>query len=591
MSQPSWIGQSLGGRYKIEEILGQGGMSTVYKATDANLKRVVAVKLIHPHLSNDQDFVRRFEEEATTVAQLRHPNIVQVFDFNHDGDIYYMVLEFIPGETLQARLRRLNISDRRLSIEESIKFGIHICEADGYAHKRGMIHRDIKPANIMLDIFGKAILMDFGVVKIMGGQQHTATGAVVGTAQYMSPEQIMGEPADERTDIYSIGVSLFEMVSGRPPFEADSAMTLMMMHLNDPLPDLHKLQPNISDDLVAVIEKALAKKRSDRYQSTAQMAADLKNVIVRQSGDLPAGQSTTEEAPSPQATFIEPPVDRLGPDLEAELQPERGTLLETPPEMSPPSRTQIENASAVAAESPSAGGITGGRPPGGQAPPGAYGGASGRPAQPSSLQLPWKRRLSLIVAGGIVVLIGVVCLIAGGILIYNRIYSGAGAPISASLPSPTMTAAALAAVNSPLPTATPTATATLAPPTQTLPPTDTPLPSLTPTPTVPPGILYVRINSITIDDQNRYVVAYETFEYTEKLPGMHVHFFFNTVKPEDAGNPGKGPWFLYGGPRPFTGYKVTDRPKAANQMCALVANPNHSIHLDSGNCVDLPVTP
>ena len=187
MSRPNWIGQTLGGRYRIDEILGQGGMSAVYKAYDPNLKRVVAIKLIHSHLASDPKFVSRFEEEATAVAQLRHPNIVQVFDFNHDGDLYYMVQEFIPGETLQERLRRLSKAGRRMAVTEAIQYTLNICEATGYAHQRDMVHRDIKPANIMLDTHGQAILMDFGIVKIMGGTQHTATGAVVGTALYMPP--------------------------------------------------------------------------------------------------------------------------------------------------------------------------------------------------------------------------------------------------------------------------------------------------------------------------------------------------------------------------------------------------------------------
>jgi serine/threonine protein kinase len=190
MEQNNWRGRTLGGRYRIEEILGRGGMSAVYKATDPNLNRVVAVKLIHPHLSDNPEFVVRFKEEATAVAQLRHPNIVQVFDFDNDGDTFYMILEFVPGETLQDRLKRLNAAQRHLSVTDAIKFTAQICDAAEYAHQRGMIHRDIKPANVMLDINGQAILMDFGIAKIVGGQQHTATGATVGTALYMSPEQI-----------------------------------------------------------------------------------------------------------------------------------------------------------------------------------------------------------------------------------------------------------------------------------------------------------------------------------------------------------------------------------------------------------------
>ncbi|HEC21870.1 MAG TPA: serine/threonine protein kinase, partial [Chloroflexi bacterium] len=261
MSQPSWIGYHLGGRYIIEELLGQGGMSTVYRATDPNLRRPVAVKLIHPHLSSNAEFVRRFEEEAAAVAQLNHPNIIKVFDFNHDGDTYYMVLEYVPGETLQDRLKRLNEAGRRMPLSEVIDITASICDAVDYAHRRGMIHRDIKPANVMLSTQGRAILMDFGVAKILGGEQHTATGAVIGTALYMSPEQARGERPDERADIYSLGVMLFEMISGRPPFEADSAMTTMMMHVSDPVPDLSELAPGIPPGLKAIVEKALAKNR------------------------------------------------------------------------------------------------------------------------------------------------------------------------------------------------------------------------------------------------------------------------------------------------------------------------------------------
>jgi serine/threonine protein kinase len=257
-------------------------MSAVYKATDPNLKRVVAIKLIHSHLSGDTQFIKRFEEEAAAVASLRHPNIVQVFDFNADAGVYYMVLEFLPGETLQDRLKRLSDEKRLLSIEESIQYTINICDALGYAHQRGMVHRDIKPANIMLDIHNQAILMDFGIVKMVGGDSHTATGAVVGTARYMSPEVIRAEVPDARADIYSLGVTLYEMLSGRTPFMADSAMTLMMMHLNDPVPDPRNLRADVPQALVEVLVKAMAKNREDRYRSAAEFAAALKGVLSAQ---------------------------------------------------------------------------------------------------------------------------------------------------------------------------------------------------------------------------------------------------------------------------------------------------------------------
>jgi tRNA A-37 threonylcarbamoyl transferase component Bud32 len=300
MSNSNIVGTTLGGRYKIQSLIGQGGMASVYKAHDPNLHRSVAIKVIHPHLSDNPDFFRRFEEEATAVAQLRHPNIVQVYDFAHDEGLYYMVMEFVMGETLQTRLKRLNESGRLLSNEEAATFTAEICEAAHYAHERGMIHRDIKPANIMLDVNGRAILMDFGIARMVDAAQHTATGTVLGTAMYMSPEQIQGLQIDARADIYSIGITLFEMLSGKPPFEADSAMTLMMMHLNDPVPNLQEMQVNTPPGLVAITNKALAKNRDERYQSANEMAAEL-----RQLPDQPQAAAAGVPATAPDATIVE----------------------------------------------------------------------------------------------------------------------------------------------------------------------------------------------------------------------------------------------------------------------------------------------
>jgi len=276
MAPQNWIGESIGDRYQIDSLLGQGGMSAVYRATDPNLRRMVAIKLIHTHLSVNPDFVNRFKEEAAAVARLRHPNIVQVFDFDSDDDVYYMVMEYLIGETLQARLKRLNDVQRYMPYLEVIRFCTQLCEAAGYAHKHELVHRDIKPANIMLDLHGQAILMDFGIVKIVGGDTHTATGATVGTAMYMSPEQIRSERVDERSDIYSLGVTLYEMISGQTPYQADSALTLMMMVLNDPLPDLREIRKEIPEALVTVAEKALAKDQLDRFQTMGEMAAALR---------------------------------------------------------------------------------------------------------------------------------------------------------------------------------------------------------------------------------------------------------------------------------------------------------------------------
>lgn len=545
-----WIGKKLSNRYLIEELLGQGGMSAVYKASDPNLKRVVAVKMIHTHLSSNPDFVTRFEEEAAAVAQLRHPGIIQVYDFNRDDDVYYMVLEFVPGETIQAHLKRLNDSNRRLSPKNAMEYMANVCDAVDYAHQRGMIHRDIKPANLMLNTMGQVILMDFGIAKIVGSQRHTATGAVVGTAMYMSPEQIKGEQPDRRTDIYSLGVTLFEMVSGRPPFEADSAMTLMMMHMNDPVPNARTLNPEIPDALVAVINKALAKNPDQRYQTAAQMAAALRNAMTQLDASSPAPIATMiDESPltsaGPGATMVEAPDHARGTIVESGPMPSpQGTIVESSP-MSPVSSqvsgTSIDGSAVKpkASSSPAA------------------------PAKKGGLALP-------VIIGGVVVL---ACLVVGGIFAASRLFGGGTA---SPLDEPTAIV-----VNTEAPTDIPAAEQTTEAPTEV--PTETPIPS-TPTPTTP----YVVITGIRVEN-SVYIVDYDVHNFD--TPGLHVHIFFNNVPPEQAGSPGSGPWKLtwgsYGDP-PFTQYILSNRPANATQMCALVANPNHSIQLNSGNCVDLP---
>jgi len=244
-SQISWTGRKIGGRYQIEELLGRGGMSSVYKATDPNLRRTVAIKLIHPHLSENPEFVKRFEQEAAAVAQLRHPNIMLVHDFNHDGGDYYIVFEYIAGQPLDIRLKSLKDAGLRLPLDEVVRIMVPLCEAVAYAHERKMIHRDLKPSNVVINLLGQPILLDFGIAKLVGGEVHTATGATIGTAAYIAPEQVSGDNLDHRADIYSLGIMLYEMACGHPPFEGNSVITVMMKHVNEPLPDIRLYNANV----------------------------------------------------------------------------------------------------------------------------------------------------------------------------------------------------------------------------------------------------------------------------------------------------------------------------------------------------------
>jgi tRNA A-37 threonylcarbamoyl transferase component Bud32 len=586
MSQNDWVGKTLSNRYQIEELLGQGGMSAVYKATDPNLRRVVAVKMIHPHMSGNEEFVRRFEEEATAVAQLRHENIVQVYDFNNDSGTYYMVLEFVAGETLQQRMKRLQAAGRQLSYPDTIKYAIDVCEAADYAHKRGMIHRDIKPANVILDIHGRAILMDFGIAKIVGGQQHTATGAVIGTALYMAPEQIRGEKIDEGVDIYAIGVTLFEMLNGCPPYEADSAMTLMMMHLNDPIPDLRQLHPEVPDDLIAVVEKALSKNRSQRYRSAAEMSVALRKVLERLQKQASASATAigAEKTGMPSgAAPVEKPVATPEASGVRTIPAERGErVVQVLPS------GEGAQMGAVAAATGAVGGAAVERTVAPKAPSGASVEAP-PPVAPTERATPGagtrNNRNPVLIAAGVGVAFVLLCAIVGGALAFGRFSGGTSSEMQALNATQTALALLMAKPTTVEPTATDAPTAT---PADTLSPQESPTSTLSPTPTVPPGIPYARIDDITLDSEGNYLVDFETFEFTPKLDSYHLTFFFDTLPPEQTGSPYDTFYYMSASPSPFAKFSVSDRPEGATKICVLVSNPNHTSRLESGNCYPLP---
>ncbi len=272
------IGRTIG-RYRIVEHLGRGGMAEVYKAYQPSLDRYVAIKLMHSFLADEKEFLVRFEREAKAVATLRHPNIVQVHDFDVESGTYYMVMEFIEGETLKTRLQDLEAKHEWVSLDDAVRVVLAVGSALKYAHERGMVHRDVKPANVMITTDGQVILTDFGIAKIVSASNLTASGAMVGTPSYMAPEQGMGQPGDERSDIYSLGVMLYQLVLGRLPYDADTPLAVVLKHINEPLPLPKLIKPDISPALECVILKALAKDPNDRYQKVAEMTADLRRAL------------------------------------------------------------------------------------------------------------------------------------------------------------------------------------------------------------------------------------------------------------------------------------------------------------------------
>ena len=267
------------GKYQFQEKLGRGGMAEVYKAYQENLDRYVAIKLMHAFLANEEDFLQRFKREARAMAAMNHPNIVGVYDFDvYNESTYYLVMEYIAGGTLKQRIEELAEKQEGMPLQKSIQLGYQVADALDYAHNRGMVHRDVKPANIMLGENDKALLTDFGIVKMMGGQtmSYTVTGALIGTPSYMSPEQAMGKAGDKRVDIYALGVLLFQMITGQLPYTADTPLAVIMKHVNEPAPEPVAFNPDVPIGLQDIVLKAMEKNPDYRYQTAADMAKDLR---------------------------------------------------------------------------------------------------------------------------------------------------------------------------------------------------------------------------------------------------------------------------------------------------------------------------
>ena len=270
------IGTLLNDRYRLEEQIGSGGMSTVYRAFDPTLERWVAIKLMHRDISSDPDQLERFRREARAVASLSHPHVVTVIDFGEDDGTPYIVLEYIEGENLKERLRRSG----RLPVAEAIAYAIEVGRALSCAHSERLVHRDVKPQNVLIDMEGRAKVTDFGIARSLEDEALTAPGRVLGTTDYVSPEQACGHPVTEQSDVYSLGVVLYEMLTGEVPYHAESQVAVAMKHVREPMPDVQRMRPEVSSALAAVVDRATAKETRNRYATAEDMVHDLEQVLA-----------------------------------------------------------------------------------------------------------------------------------------------------------------------------------------------------------------------------------------------------------------------------------------------------------------------
>jgi PASTA domain./Protein kinase domain. len=270
------IGKMLGNRYEILEEIGQGGMGIVYKARCHLLNRFVAIKILRPEFSHDEEFIKRFKYESQSAASLSHPNIVSIYDVGNEGNIYYIVMEYVKGKTLKQIIKEVN---GHLSVDETISIASQVLRALDNAHRHNIIHRDIKPHNILITEDGIAKVTDFGIARAATDYTLTYNKNIIGTAQYFSPEQAKGGIVDEKSDIYSLGIVMYEMLTGQVPFEGDSPISVALKHIEEELVPPSKINRDIPKGIEDIIIKATQKDPTKRYSTAKEMLNDINKFV------------------------------------------------------------------------------------------------------------------------------------------------------------------------------------------------------------------------------------------------------------------------------------------------------------------------
>ena len=303
MSRPPQPGDLIADRYELEELVGTGGMSSVFRAHDHQLEREVAIKILHQHYAEDPEYLERFRREARAVARLSHPNIVTVIDRGDDDGRQYIVFEHVKGENL----KELVLRKGRLPVHQALELALHIADGLSFAHEHGLVHRDVKPQNVLLSSEGEVKVTDFGIARSLHMEHGvTQTGTVIGTGEYIAPEQASGKPVSPATDVYSLGVVLWELLAGDVPFVGDNFVAVALRHVNEPPPSLRERRPDVSPRLDAAVQRALAKDPARRLPSMAAFAQELRTCLADPVGatqapadDLEHTLVTRPPAPAP----------------------------------------------------------------------------------------------------------------------------------------------------------------------------------------------------------------------------------------------------------------------------------------------------